>query len=166
MRSTTEPSAVAVVAVILHLRLSERFVNKARGSAMATPSMANITARNVAIARAAYEAYVTKDRAALENLIAEDFHFTSPLDNRLDRETYFRRCWPNSKVIEGFDFIHLVTNADRVFVTYEGRNTDGRRFRNTEILTIRNQHIVDVEVYFGWSLPHKAPQGGFVDKAG
>ena len=111
---------------------------------MATQSVENITARNVAIARAAYEAYVTKDRAALERLIAEDFHFTSPLDNRLDRETYFRRCWPNSKVIEGFDFIHLVTDADRVFVTYEGRNTDGRRFRNTEILTIRDQHIVDV----------------------
>ena len=132
---------------------------------MATPSIENITARNVAIARAAYEAYVTKDRAALENLIAEDFHFTSPLDNRLDRETYFRRCWPNSDVIAGFDFIHLVTDTDRVFVTYEGRNTDGRRFRNTEILTIRDQHIVDVEVYFGWSLPHKASAGGFVNQA-
>ena len=133
---------------------------------MVTSSLENMPAGNVAIARAAYAAYVTKDRAALERLIAEDFHFTSPLDNRLDRETYFRRCWPNSKVIEGFDFIHLVTDADRVFVTYEGRNTDGHRFRNTEILTIRDQHIVDVEVYFGWSLPHKAPQGGFVNEAG
>jgi len=131
---------------------------------MAIQSVENITIKNVAIARAAYQAYVTKDRAALENLIARDFHFTSPIDNRLDRETYFRRCWPNSEVIEGFDFIHLVTDADRVFVTYEGRNTDGRRFRNTEILTIRDQHIVDVEVYFGWSVPHKAPQGGFVNE--
>ena len=119
---------------------------------------------NLAIARAAYEAYVTKDRAALEALLAGDFHFTSPLDNRLDLETYFRRCWPNSKAIEGFDFVHLVTDADRVFVTYEGRNTDGHRFRNTEILTIRDQLIVEVEVYFGWSLPHEAPQGGFVSE--
>jgi len=133
---------------------------------MATQSVDNLTAKNVAIARAAYEAYVTKDRAAIGELIAEDFHFTSPLDNRLDRETYFRRCWPNSKVIEGFDFIHLVTDGDRVFVTYEGRNTNSRRFRNTEILTIRDQHIVDVEVYFGWSIPHEAPQGGFVNQAG
>ena len=131
---------------------------------MATQSLENITAKNVAIARAAYEAYVTKDRAALEDLIAEDFHFTSPLDNRLDREAYFRRCWPNSEVIAGFDFIHVVTDAERVFVTYEGRNTDGRRFRNTEILTIRDELIVEVEVYFGWSLPHKAPQGGFVSE--
>src|SRR5262249_54799315 len=124
----------------------------------------NVSARNMAIARAAYEAYVTKDRAAIEDLLAEDFHFTSPIDNRLDRETYFRRCWPNSQVIDGFDFIHLVPDADRVFVTYEGRNTNGRRFRNTEILTIRNQHIVDVEVYFGWSVPHKAPPGKFMDE--
>ena len=133
---------------------------------MAMQTVENTTARNVAIARAAYEAYVTKDRAAIEKVIAEDFHFTSPLDNRLDRETYFRRCWPNRKVIDRFDFIHLVTDGDRVFVTYEGRNTDGRRFRNTEILTIRDQRIVDVEVYFGWSVPHRAPQGGFVDEAG
>jgi hypothetical protein len=52
-----------------------------------------------------------------------------------------------------------------VFVAYEARNTDGRRFRNTEILTIRENHIVDVEVYFGWSVPHSAPQGGFVSEA-
>ena len=132
---------------------------------MATPSTENQTTSSAAIARAAYQAYVTKDRAALEALLAQDFHFTSPLDNRLDRETYFRRCWPNSKVIEGFDFVHVVTDADRVFVTYEGRNTDGRRFRNTEILTIRDRRIVDVEVYFGWSVPHRAPQGGFVNEA-
>jgi hypothetical protein len=109
---------------------------------------------------------VTKDRTALEALLADDFHFTSPLDNRLDRETYFRRCWPNSTTIDGFDFVYLVTDADRVLVTYEGRNTDGHRFRNTEILTIRDQHIVDVEVYFGWSIPHTAPLGGFVDEPG
>jgi len=133
---------------------------------MAMQTVENATARNVAIARAAYEAYVTKDRDAIEKLIARDFHFTSPLDNRLDRDTYFRRCWPNSKVIDHFDFIHLVPDADRVFVTYEGRNTDGRRFQNTEVLTIRDQQIVDVEVYFGWPVPHRAPQGGFVDEAG
>jgi hypothetical protein len=40
----------------------------------------------------------------LEQVIAEDFHFRSPLDNRLDRKTYLERCWPNSKMIEGFDF--------------------------------------------------------------
>ena len=117
----------------------------------------------IAIARASYEAYVRKDRAALESLIADDFHFTSPLDNRLDRTTYFERCWPNSERISAFDYINLVASGDLVFVTYEARNIDGDRFRNSEILTIRGEKIVEAEVYFGWSIPHKAPDGGFTD---
>ncbi len=118
----------------------------------------------VAIARASYDAYVTKDRAAIEALIADDFHFTSPLDNRLDRATYFARCWPNSESVEGFDFIHLVPDGERVFVTYEGRGA-GRRFRNTEILTVKDGRITEAEVYFGWTIPHEARPGGFVDAA-
>lgn len=119
---------------------------------------------NVRVARMAYEAYVTKDRTAIERLIADDFHFTSPLDNRIDRATYFERCWPNSEWIEGFDFINLVLDGDRVFVTYEGSSSHGNRFRNTEILTVRNGQLIDVEVYFGWSIPHKAVAGGFTNE--
>jgi ketosteroid isomerase-like protein len=122
------------------------------------------TNAKIAIARASYDAYVAKDRAAIEALLANDFHFTSPIDNRLDRATYFARCWPNSQRIDGFDFIHLVAEGDKVFVTYEGRSTDGHRFRNTEILTVRGDQIVDAEVYFGWSIPHGAPLGDFIDE--
>ena len=116
----------------------------------------------IAIARAAYEAYVRKDRAAIEKLIAEDFHFTSPLDNRINRTTYLKICWPNSEKIKRFDFINLVAHDDRAFVTYEGHSTDGNVFRNTEIVTVRNGQIVEVEVYFGWSIPHEAKPGTHV----
>jgi ketosteroid isomerase-like protein len=112
------------------------------------------------VARESYSAYVRKDRAAIEELIDEDFHFTSPLDNRIDRTTYFERCWPNSQQIAKFDFVHVVAHVDKVFVTYEGTNSSGARFRNTEILTIRQQKIIEAEVYFGWSVPHSAPEGG------
>jgi hypothetical protein len=117
----------------------------------------------VATARAAYEAYVAKDRVAIEKLIAPDFHFTSPLDNRIDRATYFARCWPNSERIKGFDFINLVPDRDRVFVIDEGRSANERGFRNTEVVTVRKNQIGDVQVYFGWSIPHGAPAGGFID---
>ena len=96
----------------------------------------------VAVVCGAYEAYVTKDRAAIERLIAPDFYFTSPVDYRIDRENYFARCWPNSAQIADFDFINLVADNDRVFVTYEGRRSDGRVFRNTEIVTVRKNQIV------------------------
>lgn len=58
--------------------------------------------------------------------VRPNFHFTSPLDNRIDRTTYFERCWPNSKQIERFEFINLVSDGDRVFVTYEGRGAVGK----------------------------------------
>ncbi len=95
---------------------------------------------NVDAVRAVFEAFGTGNRSALEPLIAQDFHFTSPLDNRIDRKVYFERCWPNSGKLEGFDFIHLVP----------------------EILTLRDGQVVEVEVYFGWSIPHQAKPGGFV----
>jgi SnoaL-like domain len=118
----------------------------------------------VAIARAAYDAYVTKNRPGIERLIAPDFHFTSPVDNRIDRETYFARCWPNSERIADFNLINLVAYNDRVFVTYEGHTVDGKVFRNTEIVTVRKNQIIDIEVYFGWSIPHEAEPGGFLEK--
>ena len=115
----------------------------------------------IVVARKSYQAYVDKDRAALEQVIADDFHFSSPLDNRLNRQTYFARCWPNSQDIADFNFVHLLRDGDRVFVTYEGHRRGGRGFRNTEILTVRQGKIVEAEVYFGWSLPHEAPSGSF-----
>jgi len=33
------------------------------------------------------------------------------------------------------------------------------------MFTLRGDQVVEVEVYFGWSLPHPAPAGGFVDQA-
>jgi ketosteroid isomerase-like protein len=120
---------------------------------------------NLHIACASYQAYVDKDRVAIEALIADDFHFTSPLDNRIDRRTYFERCWPNSRTTSGFEFVHLAADGDCVFVTYEAESTTGKRFRNTEVMTIRNGKIREVEVFFGWNVPHDAKVGGFVEKA-
>ena len=122
-----------------------------------------MTDDTVAIARAGYEAYVSKDRAALEALIAPDFHFTSPLDNRIDRATYFARCWPNSERVADFKFVRLVRDGDQVIVTYEMRRRGGGVLRNTEVVMVRGGKIVEVEVYFGWDLPHEAPPGGFLD---
>lgn len=39
------------------------------------------------------------------------------------------------------------------------------RFCNTGIVTVRGAQIVEVEVYFGWDLPHKPAVGGFVEEA-
>lgn len=117
------------------------------------------------LVRAALQAYVDKDRAAIESLLAADYRFTSPLDNALDRATYFRRCWPNSASMTACECVHAVDFGDCAFVVYEAQVEGGKRFRNAELHTVRDGRIVGTEVYFGWDLPHKAPVGGYVDNA-
>jgi len=70
----------------------------------------------------------------------------------IDRATYFERCWPNAASIEGFEFVRVVESGDELIVTYESTKTGGRRFRNTEVLTLRGDQICRAEVYFGWDL--------------
>jgi len=118
-----------------------------------------LSKRPADVARAIYRAYADKDRPSAEKLIADDFHFTSPLDNRIDRETYFERCWPNSKSILTFEFVRIVPQREQVIVTYEAQTSAGKRFRNTEILTVKDGVITEVEVYFGWDIPHEVAPG-------
>jgi ketosteroid isomerase-like protein len=105
------------------------------------------------IARACFRAWQSADRELIERLIADDFAFHSPPDPSLDRTGYFERCWPHAGATESFDFKRLMEIGDgQVLVTYEATTRDGRRLRNTEVLTIRDDRIVEVEVYFGWNL--------------
>src|SRR4029077_12795513 len=98
----------------------------------------------------------------IEAIIGDDFHFTS-------RATIasIAKCISTSAgktaTRSPFTFINLVADGERVFFTYEGQHSTGKPFRNTEIVTVRNGKVVEVEVYFGWSIPHEAPVGGFVD---
>jgi hypothetical protein len=55
-----------------------------------------------------------KDRAAAESLVADDFTFTSPLDNRLNRTTFFARCWPNSDTTASLEITRLVPDDELV----------------------------------------------------
>ena len=104
------------------------------------------------VARDCYGAYVSGDRRVVEECLTADFTFSSPADVGIDRATYFERCWPNSELIEAFEFKRLVEVGDEVLVTYESRKTDGSRFRNTEVLAFDGDKICRAEVYFGWDL--------------
>jgi len=113
------------------------------------------------LSRRCLQAYVDKAREAAEALISQDFRFTSPLDNGLDRDTYFRRCWPNSSAMRAAHIIEAVDTGNRAFIVYECE-TDTKRFRNCEMHTSRNDQLISVEVYFGWDLPHPASPGDSV----
>jgi len=117
----------------------------------------------LAVVRACLKAYVDKDRTAIEAMIASDYHFTSPLDNALDRASYFAICWPNSAAMKSFDFITGAEDGDRAFVVYEGETLAGKRFRNCEVHAVRDGRLVSTEVYFGWDVPHNVRVGKHAD---
>jgi ketosteroid isomerase-like protein len=104
------------------------------------------------VVRDCYRAFETGDRELAERVMGEGLRFHAPPDPELDRAGYFERCWPNAGQLESFSFVRLFERGDEVFVTYEARRTDGSRFRNTEVLTVRDGEIAEVEVYFGWDL--------------
>jgi ketosteroid isomerase-like protein len=106
----------------------------------------------VRIARETYGAYASGERSAVERHLASDFEFYSPADVGIDLSTYFERCWPNAERIAEFEFKRIIQSGEELVVTYEATKTDGKRFRNTEVLTFVGDKITRAEVYFGWDL--------------
>lgn len=107
---------------------------------------------HIQLARDMYRAYETGDRETVERIVADDFEFFAPPDPGIDRATYFERCWPNAGTTERFEYVRLVEHGDEVIVTYELTKNDGKRFRNTEILTFEGNELKRAEVYFGWDV--------------
>jgi len=109
------------------------------------------------LARAAYAAYETKDRAALEALLAPDFTFSSPQDDHIDRATYLQRCWPFSEKVKSFRIERLFAQGDEAFVQYACQPKSGAAFRNTELFRAKGGKLAEVTVYFG-STEHGAAE--------
>ncbi len=101
------------------------------------------------LARKMFEAYQARDRAFVEQLLANDFTFTSPYDDHIERAAYFERCWPNNGQIEKFHFIAFAESDDSVFVLYRCDTIGGDTFRNAEFLTFAGGKLKSVEVFFG-----------------
>jgi ketosteroid isomerase-like protein len=96
-----------------------------------------------------FSAYENKDRKAVESLLTNDFVFTSPYDYRIDRETYFNRCWPYCENSPTYTIEKLFEKGDEAFILYDCKTNDGGSSRNTEFFTIEGNKIREVEVYFG-----------------
>ena len=101
------------------------------------------------IIRALFAAYLSNDRRAVENALADDFHFTSPYDDRIDKATYFARCWRNTNWIEHHELEKILVQDNEAFVTYKCVARGGKSFRNTEFFTFEGDRIKRIDVYFG-----------------
>jgi hypothetical protein len=94
---------------------------------------------NSDLIRKYFSAYENKDRKAVESLPSKDFVFTSPYDYRIDRETYFKRCWPYSEQSPIYEI---------------GKKLIG------ELISLRNRVAKGA-----WSAWRHRPVGGFISVA-
>jgi len=101
------------------------------------------------IIRAIFAAYLSNDRKVVENALADDFCFTSPYDDQIDKATYFAGCWRNSDWIERHELERIFVEGDEAFVTYKCTAKGGRSFRNTELFTFEGDRVKRIDVYFG-----------------
>ena len=99
-----------------------------------------------------FEAYRARDQETCRELMADDFHFSSPDDPDLDKAAFFERCWAGGDLFRSQTLDRVVENGDEVFVRYEVERHDGGRFRNAELITTRDGKLARAEVYYGATL--------------
>ncbi len=99
--------------------------------------------------RGYFAAYRAGDRNHLERALTEDFTFTSPYDDRIDKATYFERCWPNRNLIREHAIERIFEQGDEAFALYRCIAEDGNEFRNTEFFVFQGGRLKEVQVYFG-----------------
>ena len=101
------------------------------------------------VVRNLFAAYLAEDRDAVEAIFADDFSFTSPFDDRIDKATYFERCWRGSDWIERHELERIAIDGDTALVAYRVVTTEGKSFRNVEIMVFDGEQIRSIDVYFG-----------------
>jgi len=107
------------------------------------------SANKTEIIRNLFAAYLANDRKSVEAAFTDDFRFTSPYDDEIDKATYFERCWRVSDWIERQDLERIMVEGDAAFVTYRCVAKGGKSFRNTEAYTFAGDRIRRIDVYFG-----------------
>ena len=105
---------------------------------------------NADTVRAFFRSFLAQDRAAAEGLVAGEFVFTSPQDDHIDRATFFERCFPTADHFKDHELLTVVpADDDDVFVLYEYELEDGQRYRNAEVITVRDGKVTESQVFFG-----------------
>ncbi|HTV98646.1 MAG TPA: nuclear transport factor 2 family protein [Steroidobacteraceae bacterium] len=101
--------------------------------------------------RGYYAAWETKQWHPLDILLADDFTFSSPLDDHISKSAFKAGCWDTQVAyIDRFDLKQVVIGTDnQAFVMYVCHTTNGRTFRNVEYLQLREGKLKAVECYFG-----------------
>jgi hypothetical protein len=117
-------------------------------SARAEPGL---SPKNEATIRKWYKAWeTTKDWQPFDLLLADDFTFTSPLDDHISKSAFKAKCWDTQiAFVERLDVEHVIGTGNEAFVMYVGHTTNGKMLRNVEFLRLKGEQLQGIECYFG-----------------
>ncbi len=102
------------------------------------------------IIRTWYSAWELKDWSIAGRLLADNFAFTSPVDDHIGKQAFHDRCWGQAAHIKHFDLESVVAAGDSdAFVKYLCHTTSGTSFRNIEYFHFAGDAIAAIECYFG-----------------
>jgi hypothetical protein len=101
------------------------------------------------IIREYYTAFEKKDWNLMEQILADGFTFSSPLDDHINIKVFQERCWPNAYKIKRFDLDKIVVNGNEAFVICNGWTNDGKLFRNADYFRLKDGKIGAYECFFG-----------------
>ena len=101
------------------------------------------------LVRSYYSGFEKKDWSLMEQILADGFTFSSPIDDHINLKLFKERCWPNAYKIKKCEIEQLVVNGDFAFVIYNGWTTDDKLFRNSDYFKIKDGKISAYECFFG-----------------
>jgi ketosteroid isomerase-like protein len=102
-----------------------------------------------ATVRGLFAAYLANRKDEVSDMLTEDFTFSSPRDDHIDKATYFERCWPQPPVFRAIHIERVSLEDNEALVRYRAEKLDGGAFRNVEVIRFHGDRIASVEVYFG-----------------
>ena len=142
--------------------MSRRALLTAGGSvltaAVALPQIASARAQtgsglspeNEETIRKYYRTWETKDWPTMDGMLADDFTFSSPVDDHISKSAFKKGCWDTQIALIGRnDLTHLIGAGNDAFVMYVCHTTNGKTFRNVEYLRLKNRQVGAIECYFG-----------------
>jgi hypothetical protein len=111
---------------------------------------AGLRSKSQELVRKYYAAWDAKDWRSIDMLLADDFTFSSPLDDHINKSAFKSGCWDTQiAYVDRFDLEHVIETNNEAFVMYLCHTTNGKTFRNVEYFQIREDKVKAVECYFG-----------------
>jgi len=103
---------------------------------------------NEKVIRAYFTAFEKKNWNSMQQILADGFTFSSPVDDHISVKAFKGKCWPNAYKIKRFDVDKVVINGDEAVVITNGWTTTGKLFRNSDYFKLKGGKIAADECFF------------------